>query len=387
SLRILQTPPGPPVRNTIYAKIYGPDIEVRRAIASRLTSFFSRERGVVDVESSFKALPPALSIEVDQRKAAIAGVDVADIAQSLGMMFHGATVSALHIAPETHPVDIFVRFAPEYRADPAALGAIMVPSRNGGMVPLSTVTRAIAAPSQQTLYRDDFENVSYVGAEMAGRSSTYAVIDAMMDLARHPLPPGYRIDWGGEWHMTLTVFADLGRAMLIAFILIYVVLVARFRSFRTPLVVLAAVPLAMIGIMPGFALLAPFGIYFSATAMIGLIALIGIVVRNSIILIEFIEDKLAEGLPLHEALIDSAAVRARPIFLTAAAGVLSSVVIATDPVWSGLAWALVFGMTASAALSIIAIPVLYSVVAQRRRTPATLPKFTIRDSVPERSGP
>lgn len=379
TLRILQTPPGPPVRNTIYAKIYGPDIEGRRAIASRLEAFFGRERGVVDIDSSFKELPPALRVEIDQRKAALAGVDVADITQSLGMMLHGASVSALHIAPETHPVDIFVRFAPEYRADPSALGSIMVPSRYGGTVPLSVLTDVVAEQGQQTLYRDDFENVSYVAAEMAGRSSTYAVIDALIDLARNPLPAGYRIDWDGEWHMTLTVFADLGRAMLIAFILIYILLVARFQSFKTPLVVLAAVPLAMIGIMPGFALLAPFGIYFSATAMIGLIALVGIVVRNSIILIEFIEDKRKEGLPLHEALVESAAVRTRPIFLTAAAGVLSSIVIATDPVWSGLAWALVFGMTASAVLSVIAIPVLYAAVATSE-TSSVLPNESLRTS-------
>ena len=177
---------------------------------------------------------------------------------------------------------------------------------------------------------------------MAGRSSTYAVIEAMLALARQPLPAGYRIVWDGEWDMTLSVFADLGRAMAVAFALIYLVLVARFRSFRTPLVVLAAVPLAMIGILPGFALLAPFGIYFSATAMIGLIALIGIVVRNSIILIEFAEDRLAEGMPLERALVEATATRTRPIFMTAAAGILSSLVIASDPVWSGLAWALIF---------------------------------------------
>jgi multidrug efflux pump subunit AcrB len=344
---------------------------MRRAIASRLVAFFGKERGVVDVDSSFKELAPALQIEVDQRKAALAGVDVADIAQALSMSLAGASVSALHIAPQTTPVDIFVRFAPQYRHDSAALGAVEIPSRFGGMVPLSTVTRVLTGQAQQTLYRDDFENVSYVGAEMAGRSSTYAVIDAVIDLARHPLPAGYRIDWDGEWHMTATVFADLGRAMLVAFILIYVVLVARFRSFRTPLVVLAAVPLAMIGIMPGFAILAPFGIYFSATAMIGLIALIGIVVRNSIILIEFIEGRLAEGVPLRDALVESATVRTRPIFLTAAAGVFSSIVIATDPVWSGLAWALVFGMSASAVLSVLAIPVLYAGVAETRTVPGS----------------
>jgi hypothetical protein len=190
-------------------------------------------------------------------------------------------------------------------------------------------------------------------------------------LMREPLPSGYHIDWDGEWNLTNTVFADLGRAMLIAFILIYFVLVARFRSFTVPLVVLAAVPLAVIGVMPGFALLAPFGVYFSATAMIGLIALIGIVVRNSIILIEFIEDKRKESIPLHEALVEAAAARTRPIFLTAAAGVLSSIVIAADPVWSGLAWALVFGMTASAALSVIAIPLLYERVVRSAKVPET----------------
>jgi hypothetical protein len=188
------------------------------------------------------------------------------------------------------------------------------------------------------------------------------------------LPQGYRIDWDGEWHLTNTVFADLGTAMLIAFILIYFVLVARFRSFMVPLVVLAAVPLAVIGVMPGFAILAPFGIYFSATAMIGLIALIGIVVRNSIILIEFIEDKLKEGGSLRDSLIEATTARTRPIFLTAAAGVLSSIVIAADPVWSGLAWALVFGMTASAVLSILAIPVLYERVVRKTFVAATGPE-------------
>lgn len=366
SVRILQTPPGPPVRNTIFAKIYGPDPEVRRTIAARLVTFFQGERGVVDVDSSYKPLAASLQLEVDQQKAALAGVDVADITQTLEMALRGVSVSTLHHADEPHPIDIFVRFAPRYRRDASVLSSIQVPSRLGGMVPLSSVTNIVATQAEQPLYRDDFENVAYVGAEMAGRSSTYAVADAVIDLVRHPLPLGYRVVWGGEWHMTATVFADLGRAMLVAFLLIYVVLVARFRSFRTPLVVLAAVPLAMIGIMPGFAILAPLGVYFSATAMIGLIALIGIVVRNSIILIEFIEDKLEEGLPLREALVESAAVRTRPIFLTAAAGVLSSVVIATDPVWSGLAWALVFGMSSSAILSVLAVPLLYERVASKR---------------------
>jgi len=370
TVRILQVPPGPPVRDTILAKIYGPDPEVRRAIAARVTSMMQHESGVVDIDSSYKGLPSALQLQIDQRKAALSGVDTETIAQTLGMALHGASVSTLHTRDASRPVGIFVRFAPQFRSNAAALGSIMIPSRMGGMVPLGSVTDVVATEVSQPLYRDDYENVSYVGADMSGRSSTYAVIDMSLALMRHPLPTGYRIDWGGEWKLTNTVFADLGRAMLIAFILIYFLLVARFRSFTIPLVVLAAVPLAVIGVLPGFALLAPFGVYFSATAMIGLIALIGIVVRNSIILIEFIEDKLKEGLPMREALIEATTARTRPIFLTAAAGVLSSIVIAADPVWSGLAWALVFGMTASAVLSVLAIPVLYQRVASgKQRAP------------------
>ncbi|MGP6159548.1 MAG: efflux RND transporter permease subunit [Vulcanimicrobiaceae bacterium] len=364
TLRILQTPPGPPVRDTILAKIYGPDPDVRRGIASFLIDRMQHQRGVVDIDPSDKALPASLQLEVDQREASLAGTDAADIAAVLAMEFHGAAVSTLHTPNDARPVGIFLRFAPEYRSSVAALSAIEIPARSGGMVQLSAVTHLVAAQAQAPLYRDDFENVTYVGADMAGRSSTYAVIGMLFGLARHPLPPGYRVVWDGEWHLTNTVFADLGSAMGVAFLLIYFVLVARFRSFTIPLVVLAAVPLAVIGVMPGFAILAPFGVYFSATAMIGLIALIGIVVRNSIILIEFIEDKRKQGGALHEALVEATTTRTRPIFLTAAAGVLSSIVIASDPVWSGLAWALVFGMTSSAVLSVLAIPVLYERVVR-----------------------
>jgi multidrug efflux pump subunit AcrB len=161
--------------------------------------------------------------------------------------------------------------------------------------------------------------------------------------------------------------------MAVAVALIYLVLVARFRSLRVPLVVLSAVPLGLIGVLPGFALLAPFGVYFSATAMIGVIALAGIVVRNSIVLVEFVEERIAHGTALREALIDAGTVRARPIALTAAAGMLSALVIAMDPVWSGLAWALVFGMGASAALSLFVVPLLYAMVAHRPAAPPVPP--------------
>lgn len=360
ALRIVQTAPGPPVRNTIFAKVFGPDPEVRRTIASWIESILARERGVVDIDPSDKPLPASVHVDVDPLKAALSGVNVADVVQTLAVALAGSTVSELHAPIDVRPIGVVVRFAPEFRRDPASLAQIRIPTGTGGSVPLGAIARVALVQQSQPLQRDDYRDATYVGAELAGRSSTYAVIEAMMALARLRVPAGYAVTWDGEWDMTLTVFADLGRAMVLAFLLIYLLLVARFRSFRTPLIVLAAVPLAMIGIMPGFALLAPFGIYFSATAMIGLIALVGIVVRNSIILIEFIEDKLGEGLSRRDALVAAATTRTRPIFMTAAAGVLSSVVIASDPVWSGLAWALVFGMSSSAVLSVLAIPLLYA---------------------------
>jgi len=184
----------------------------------------------------------------------------------------------------------------------------------------------------------------------------------MKYLWKHPLPEGYRVTWDGEMKLTLDVFRDLGAAMGVALIAIYLLLVGRFRSFTIPVVIMAAIPLSMIGIMPGFALT---GVYFSATSMIGVIALAGIVVRNSIVLLEFILDKKHEGMPLAQALIEAGAVRTRPIVLTAAAAILGSVVIVTDPVWSGLALALIFGMLASTALTLVVIPLFYYMVEKK----------------------
>ena len=245
----------------------------------------------------------------------------------------------------------------------------MIPSTTAAAVSLASIATTTRESTPPALQREDGIDVTYATGEMAGRSSTYAVIDQLFALARSPLTPaGYRIRWDGEWQLTLEVFRDLGAAMGVAIVLIYFVLVARFGSLRTPLVILSAIPLGMLGVLPGFALLAPAGVYFSATAMIGVIALSGIVVRNSIVLIEFVEERVAGGAALRAALIDAGTIRARPIVLTAAAGMLSAIVIAADPVWSGLAWALVFGMGTSAMLSLFVIPLLYA-----GKAPAVVP--------------
>jgi multidrug efflux pump subunit AcrB len=214
----------------------------------------------------------------------------------------------------------------------------------------------------KAVYHKDLQPVTYVYGEMGSRSQVYAVIDMMRYLWKHPLPAGYNIKWDGEMKLTLDVFRDLGAAMGVALIAIYLLLVGRFRSFTIPVIIMASIPLSMIGIMPGFAMT---GVYFSATSMIGVIALAGIVVRNSIVLLEFILDKKQEGMPLEQALIEAGAIRTRPIVLTAAAAILGSAVIVTDPVWSGLALALIFGMLASTALTLVVIPVFYYMVEKK----------------------
>jgi multidrug efflux pump subunit AcrB len=191
---------------------------------------------------------------------------------------------------------------------------------------------------------------------MGARSSVYAVMEQMIHFFQNPLPEGYHIEWEGEWQLTLEVFRDLGLAMLVAVILIYIILVGQFRSFKIPLIMLGAIPLALIGILVGFSLN---GVYFSATGMIGVIALAGIVVRNAIVLLEFVRDRRQEGIELKEAIIEAGAVRFRPILLTSVTTMLGTLTILSDPVWSGLAWTLLTGMLTSSALTLFIIPLMY----------------------------
>jgi multidrug efflux pump subunit AcrB len=361
NVRLVEEPPGPPVRATVLGIVSGPREAERDALAHSVLSLVAGERGVVDTDLSATRQPAHARVVFDLRKAALTGVQPQVAAREVAAAFGGIDSGAIRDPNARDPIPIFLRYGDAQRVTVATLGRATIPSANGGSVPLSTIAKVVTTPTDEAAYREDGENVDYATGEMAGRSSTYAVLDLMLALARSgAVHAGYGVRWDGEWQLTLDVFRDLGAAMGVAIALIYLVLVARFRSLRVPLVILSAVPLGLIGVLPGFALLAPFGVYFSATAMIGVIALSGIVVRNSIVLVEFIEERIASGVAPREALIDAGTVRARPIVLTAAAGMLSAIVIAFDPVWSGLAWALVFGMGASAALSLFVVPVLYA---------------------------
>ncbi len=362
NIKIVEDPPGPPVRSTILAELYGPDYGVLRDIAGRMRSLFGKTDAVVDIDDSVEQDHAKLHVLVDKVKAAQNGISTGQVVGALRIAVGGEQAGTLHAPGEKNPVGILLRYPKEMRARPGDLRQVKLVNPQGVQVPLSELVRMVSGTADKPIYHKDMKQVVYVYGEMAGRSQLYAVIDMLRALNKDPLPEGYKVNWDGEMKLTLDVFRDLGAAMGVALILIYLLLVGRFRSFSIPLIIMGPIPLAMIGIMPGFALI---GVYFSATSMIGVIALAGIVVRNSIILIEFIQDKKEEGMPIEQALIEAGAIRTRPIVLTALAAILGASVIAADPVWSGLAWALIFGMTASTALTLIVIPVVYYVLQRK----------------------
>jgi multidrug efflux pump subunit AcrB len=362
NIKLVEDPPGPPVRATVVAEITGPDYDKQREIAVDIKALFAKTDQVVDIDDSVKEKQDKYQLIVDKEKAALAGISTEQIVQTLRMSVAGMAISTMHKPDAKNPIAIFLRLPKEDRARMSDMDKVYVSGPQGNQVALSSLVKAVPSEMDKAIYHKNLEPVTYVYGEMGARSQVYAVIDMMKHLHRNPLPAGYTIKWDGEMKLTLDVFRDLGAAMGVALIAIYLLLVGRFRSFTIPVVIMAAIPLSMIGIMPGFAMT---GVYFSATSMIGVIALAGIVVRNSIVLLEFILDKKHEGLPLAQALIEAGAIRTRPIVLTAAAAILGSAVIVTDPVWSGLALALIFGMLASTALTLVVIPVFYYMVEKR----------------------
>jgi multidrug efflux pump subunit AcrB len=363
-LKLVEDPPGPPVRATVLAEIYGPYGPQQVTSVRNVREMYANTSGIVDVDDSVSMAAQELRIEVDREKAQRAGLTVGDVAMMLHAALAGYTLTALHDPDGMVQTAVKLRFPASYRSQAPDLKAVLLPSPYGN-IPLESVSRMSTVEASRPIYHKDLRQVSYVYGEMGARSSVYAVLDLMAQLRRSPLPHGYDLQWEGEWDLTLKVFRDLGLAMGVAIILIYLLMVGRFHSFTDPLVILGAVPLTMLGVLPGFALLGQSDIYFSATGMIGVIALAGVVVRNSIILIEFIQDALKSGVPLREAVILAGAIRTRPIVLTALAAIAGMLVVVRDPVWSGLSWALLFGIVASTSLSLLVIPLLYFVAKAR----------------------
>ncbi len=379
-VKVAEIPPGPPVLATLVAEIYGPDDTSRAGIAARVRAIFKKTAGVVDVDMYREDDQSKVTFAVDREKAALSGIAVEEVAHTLAIALGGQAAGILHLPGEKEPVAIQLRLPAGQRSSVADLSAINLPGTRG-MVPLSQLVRTASGIEQKTLYRKNLKNVVYVIGDVAGEieAPVYAILKMQKEIGDLPTPDGKKMEllasrqpwseehmgmkWDGEWHITYEVFRDLGIAFGAVMVLIYILVVAWFKDFTTPLVIMAPIPLTLIGILPGHAV---FGAFFTATSMIGFIALAGIIVRNSIILIDFAEMKRNEGMALDQAIIEAGAVRFRPMLLTGAAVVVGSFVIVFDPIFQGLALAMMFGEIASTTLSRVTIPILYYMVQARK---------------------
>ena len=366
-IKVAEVPPGPPVLETLVAEVYGPDAEGRLRLARQVRDLFKRTAGVVDVDWYVDDDQTKYRLVVDKEKAALNGVSEDDIARTVQAAAAGYQAGLLHVDAEKEDVPITVRLDRATRSDLDRMLSLKVRG-----VALSELVRQDPVTADKSIYHKNLMPVVYVTADVAGaiESPVYAIFKLSPQIkveqltAHQPTDDSqYAMKWDGEWHITYEVFRDLGLAFAAVLILIYGLVVGWFQSFSTPLVIMAAIPFSLVGILPAHGLLHAF---FTATSMIGFIAGAGIVVRNSIILVDFIELRLKEGMPLGEAVIDAGAVRFRPMVLTAAAVVVGSAVILFDPIFQGLALALMAGEVASLALSRMTVPIVYFVVNRRR---------------------
>lgn len=417
-LKIVELPPGPPVLSSVVAEVYGrPDqtyadlLDAATAVGNRLRE----EPGIVEVDDFREASTTKLVFVTDQEKAALAGVSVADVAETIRVACQGASDQTLRLAAERSPLHLEIRLPRPLRSSQNDLSQLAIKGSNGQLVPLAEVGQWQSANVDQTIYHKNLQRVAYVISECAGRPPAECVVDVEADrvdyagLTKGPisagthsqpstagsrplwqrtyLQPGGGVAWSvpegirvlfsgeGEWKITLDVFRDLGLAFGAALIMIYIILVAQTGSFVIPWIVMLAIPLTLLGVMPGFYVLnvllsTPVGnhqnpVFFTATAMIGMIALAGIVTRDSIILVDFMEMAVRRGRPLFDAILESRVVRLRPILLTAGAAMLSSIPVTLDPIFSGLGWSLIFGLIASTLFTLFVIPATYWLLRER----------------------
>src|ERR1022692_2050131 len=381
-IKVADVPPGPPVLETLVAEVYGPNMDRRIALARQIRNLFQQTKGVVDVDWYVEDDQQKYSLSVDEEKAAINGIAEDDIARAMQVASAGFEAGLLHQDAEKEDVPLTVRLGRATRSDLDRIRSLKIGGRNGRLVALGELVHVEKAIEDKSIYHKNLMPVTYVTADIAGEieSPVYAVLKLGPEIDKIKIPEGYQIEqhmaalpsdpgrysmkWDGEWHITYEVFRDLGIAFAAVLILIYGLVVGWFQSFLTPLIIMAAIPFSLVGILPAHGLLHAF---FTATSMIGFIAGAGIVVRNSIILVDFIELRLKEGIPLDAAVIDAGAVRFRPMMLTAAAVVVGSSVILFDPIFQGLAIALMAGEIASLMLSRMTVPVLFYLFNKGKR--------------------
>ncbi|MGG1947613.1 efflux RND transporter permease subunit [Trinickia sp. NRRL B-1857] len=380
-VKVVEVPPGPPVLAPIVAEVYGGDIAERNALAHAVRGVFAATAGVVDVDDSTVAPAPQRDLELDRRKAGLLGVEQQDVAQTLRAGLSGEDVTYVRDGSK-YPPAVRLALPASLDGDSAALLALAVRGAKGQLVPLSELVQARETQVEQPIYHKDLLPVTYVVGDMAGKvdSPLYGMFGMRGALAKLQVPGGgalgewfvrqpddpyrgFSVKWDGEWQITYETFRDMGIAYAVGLVLIYLLVVAQFGSYLTPLVIMAPIPLTVIGVMPGHALL---GAQFTATSMIGMIALAGIIVRNSILLVDFINLQLAEGIPFRDAVVSSAATRAQPIVLTAVAAMIGALFILDDPIFNGLAVSLIFGILVSTLLTLVVIPLLYYTAYRHR---------------------
>ncbi|MBW0148394.1 efflux RND transporter permease subunit [Marinobacter arenosus] len=374
-VKIVEVPPGPPVLSPVVAEVYAADAARRAELAAAVARGMAQIEGLVDIDTSVEAPTRQWIVEVDRSRAARLGVSQAQAVTALRTALGGDSVSFLHDEHAKYPVPIRIVLAEGDKAQPPALMSVPVRSRNGELVPLASIATVTQANWQGARYHKDLLPVTYVTADMAGDvdSPLYGMFRMVGQLEQQPdapeqffirqpdIPESGALKWDGEWQITYDTFRDMGIAYSVGVFMIFVLLVAQFRSYVLPLVIMAPIPLTLIGIMPGHGLLDR---EFTATSMIGMIALAGIIVRNSILLVVFIRQLLDEGVPLDEAVVLAGAVRIKPIALTAVSAMVGAYFILHDPIFNGLAISLIFGLAMSTLLTILVVPLLYYTLAR-----------------------
>lgn len=379
-IQVSEVPPGPPVLQTLVAEIYGPNLQGQIAVARQVKQIFHQTPGVVDTDWYMQDPQPQLVMRVDETKAALHGIAVEQVAQSLQLATSGMQAGLVHTPHSRETVPVEVELERADRSSEQALQSLKLRGADGSMVSLRELVDVEHTTLQPDVYHKNLKRVVYVVGDVAGaeESPVYAILKMNRALDKLTLPDGrklvrynfvqpentdrYSMKWDGEWHITIEVFRDLGLAFAAVLILIYVLVVGWFKSFTAPLAIMAPIPLTLIGILPAHALL---GAFFTATSMIGFIAGAGIIVRNSILVVDFIELRLRQGMPLAEAAIDGGAVRLRPVLLTAAGVIIGGSVILPDPIFQGLGLSLVAGAVVSTFLSLPVVPVLYYMLRAR----------------------
>jgi multidrug efflux pump subunit AcrB len=381
NVKIIEVPPGPPVLSTLVAEIYGPDYKEQIKVANQVKTILENTSDIVDIDWMVEDNQTEYKLEVDKEKAMLNGIAPQQVVGNLTYLLKEYPVSNLYDENSNDNVGIVLSLDDKDKTSLQDIQNLKIKGSQGNMIPVSDLVKVVQDTLQKTIYRKDQKRVVYVTADMAGalESPVYAILGMNEKLTKMNVPKGYKVNelymeqptdesdftvkWDGEWQITLEVFRDLGVAFLVVIVIIYMLIVGWFQNFKTPMVMMLAIPLSLIGIVFGHWLLSA---YFTATSFIGMIALAGVMVRNSVLLIDFIEIRLNEGVPLKQAIIEAGAVRTTPILLTTGAVVIGASIILFDPIFQGLAISLVFGAVVSTVLTLLVVPVIYYITERKK---------------------